>query len=79
MATVRKCDICGKVYGQYPKADETIMLISAVSKNDKFSSGVYGEKETDCCPECTEKILSFIDILKTYPTRYIIEITSEEV
>lgn len=77
MATVRKCDICGSVYDQYPTGDDTIAKVSTMKRNDKFSS-VYGETETDCCPECTAKLLSFVDVMKTYPTRYVIEILSEE-
>lgn len=77
MATVRKCDICGNIYTQYPEATETIMMISTIKKNDKFST-VYGENEIDCCPKCTDNILSFIDVLKTYPTRYCVQVLDEE-
>lgn len=78
MATVRKCDICGEIHDLYPTGNDALADIGVIKRNDKFSS-VYGKNEIDCCPECTAKLLSFIDILQTYPTRYIIEITSEEV
>lgn len=78
MATVRKCDICGKVYDMYPTGTETNMTISTMTRADAHSH-VYGSKEMDCCSECTEKVLSFVDVLKTYPTRYCINILDEEV
>ena len=76
MASVRKCDICGKVYDHYPKTDETILLISAISKNASLGS-VYSEKETDCCPECTMRILRFIELLQYYPNQIRITIDEE--
>lgn len=78
MATVKKCDICGAIHDCYPDAMEKHMGISVMTRNSNYTGHIYGEDEFDLCPECTEKVLSFIDVLKTYPTRYCINILSEE-
>ena len=72
MATVMKCDICGTICEQYP--EQKFIRMSVL---DKKSPNVYGENEIDCCPECTEKILGLVDIMKTYPDRWVIDILNE--
>jgi len=73
MSTVKKCDICGEIMSMYPEANEKQMGISILEKG-KHIEGVYGEDEFDCCPECTESILRFIDVMKTYPDLWRIDI-----
>lgn len=74
MATVKKCDICQAIYDVYP--DKPLAYISVCKKLDGLS-GVLGNNEIDCCPECTEKLMGFIDVLKTYGNRYCIDILNE--
>lgn len=78
MASVLRCDICGKVYGPYPEGSEKFAGIS-IRGSLPTAKNVYGEDEYDCCPECTEKLLFLINTMKTYPDRWTISILSESV
>lgn len=77
MAIVRKCDICGEIYNQYPTKTETYMEISTI-KSIEGCSTAFGRKERDCCSGCTVKILGFIDVLKQYPNTHCIQVFDEE-
>lgn len=76
MSFVRKCDICGKIYNDYPEASETYMEIATIT-GSKDSRTMFGRNEMDCCPKCSCDISNFIDTLKTYPGRVCITILDE--
>lgn len=64
MAIAKKCDVCGKFYEPYnekndPKNVNGFMLIN-IDKERKY----YVHNVTDCCPECMDSILNYINKLK---------------
>lgn len=67
MSTVTKCDICEAIYGYNPEKSESRVSI--------FRSKHFHNPETDSsfdlCPDCTNKMLEFIDVLKS-GNRYVI-------
>lgn len=78
MATVKICDICGKPVDSaenFWPTDDKVMYINVRKKLDRY---MYHEDLFDCCPECSDKILSFIDTMKTYPNRWSINISTED-
>ena len=65
MATVLRCDICGKIYEQYPmRTTDQFMHVQVLKKNVPVN-GTYGCDEHDYCPECTKDILKLVDIMET--------------
>ena len=66
MANVKKCDICGKVYENngHEKAIEMYMYDKKNTTYDEFVS-FEDFNHIDCCPDCTERILGFVNIMKS--------------
>lgn len=54
MANVHKCDICGSIY-EKPREPQYHGCFM-----------VYGQQNDDTCPNCTERIMGFIDSLRAY-------------
>lgn len=69
MATVRKCDICGSIYELYPN-EKTVSLGVQDAKEPERSFAMI--ETTDCCPECTKKILDLVDVMKLYGDEYVV-------
>ena len=65
MANVKKCDICGKVY-ENKCPEKTIELYIYDKKNTTHDDFVSFEdfNHIDCCPDCTERILGFVNTMK---------------
>ena len=67
MSLVTKCDTCGSIYEYDDKKLESTIRV--------FSSKHYHNPDTessfDLCPDCTKKMLEFIDVLKS-GNRYVI-------
>lgn len=64
MAIAKKCDICGKLYERYNEKQNAekpngFHLLS-IDERGKY----YSYKTTDCCPDCMESILQYIERLK---------------
>ena len=64
MANVKKCDICGNVYeNKCPK--KTIELYIYDKKTTTCNEfGFGGSNSIDCCPDCTDRILNFVNAMK---------------
>ena len=60
MAYVKKCDICGNVYGN--NGHEKTIEMHVI--DDEFVS-FEGSNNIDCCPDCTNRILNFVNIMKS--------------
>lgn len=73
MSRVRKCDICGAVYDEYPVGES--MLIS--KRTRETSTSIIGENTLDVCEKCSKKIDEFIDVLKS-GYRYCIYMSEDE-
>lgn len=65
MSKANKCDVCGAVYDLYPDED---VIYTQLNKAD----GEY--VMIDCCPTCTKKVLSFMDVLRNYPDNYCVTV-----
>ena len=67
MSLVNKCDICGAIYGYDSGKKQSTFRV--------FTSKHYHDPDTDnsfdLCPECTKKMIEFIDVL-TSGDRYTI-------
>ena len=61
MSAVTKCDICGEIHSEYDRKN----TFSVIKMLTIHPTTVHGPVETDFCPECTKKLLEFIDVLKT--------------
>lgn len=66
MANAKKCDICGKVY-ENKCPEKTIELYIYDKKNHTYDNFMRAEDFThiDCCPACTERILGFVNVMKS--------------
>lgn len=64
MANVKKCDICGKVYEN--KCPEKTIELYIYDKKTVTSNefGFGGSNSIDCCPNCTDRILNFVNAMK---------------
>ena len=58
MSFVTKCDICGEIYKSSTKPQSSQFRFDGHFVTD-FENGHF-----DLCPECTKKVLEFIDVLK---------------
>ena len=67
MSTVTKCDACGTIYGYDPEKSESRVSVF----RSKHSYNPKTDSSFDLCPDCTKKLLEFIDILKS-GDRYVI-------
>lgn len=54
MSKARKCDRCGKFYDEY-QADYHVTM----------KKGAYNCKSLDLCPDCTNKLIKWLDKLQT--------------
>lgn len=65
MATMKKCDVCGKVYeGHKSKILSSDIYSSSVSVTDYGDySGGATFKTYEMCPSCMKYILDSIDVL----------------
>lgn len=64
MAIARKCDICGRYYDPYNntgclRKSNGVTFISVTNSEEVSTNERY-----DCCPECIEKVSSFIETMK---------------
>lgn len=65
MANVKKCDICGKVY-ENKCTEKTIELYIYDKKTTTCNEfGFEDYNHIDCCPACTERILGFVNVMKS--------------
>ena len=62
MAAVTKCDICGTIYNNYRTPGKSFK-IDVTEYCERTDDHYYSS--IDCCPECTNKMLEFIDVLKS--------------
>lgn len=69
MASVKKCDICGKIYDIYPS--EKTLHITMQEEKTQNRSFVINEG-VDCCPECSKLILNLVEIMKNDGSDYAI-------
>lgn len=65
MAYVKKCDICGKVYENNcpEKTMELYIYDKKTTTCNEFDLG--GSNSIDCCPDCTNRILNFVNVMKS--------------
>lgn len=65
MAYVKKCDICGKVYENNcpEKTSELYIYDKKTTTCNDFD--FEGSNTIDCCPDCTNRILNFVNIMKS--------------
>lgn len=64
MALVRKCDVCGGVYEKYHERTIVDLYISRGGEKGRVEyAGMYTDID-NCCPECTTKILNFVNTMK---------------
>lgn len=67
MSLVTKCDICGAIIDyDREKLQSTIRVFS-----DKHYHNPDTDNSFDLCPDCTKKLLEFVDVLKS-GDRYVI-------
>ena len=65
MANVKKCDICGKVY-ENKCPQKTIEMYIYDKKNSTCNYfGFEDFNHIDCCTACTERILGFMNVMKS--------------
>lgn len=64
MATVRKCDICSKVYDKYQDWTIADLYVSRGGEKGRVEyAGMYTDI-VNCCPECTAKILNLVNTMR---------------
>lgn len=61
MSLVTKCDVCGAIYGYNPEKSESRVSVF----RSKHSYNPETDNSFDICPDCTKKLLEFIDVLKS--------------
>lgn len=59
MSFVTKCDICGEIYKSSNKPQSSSLRIDGHLVTD------FENSRTDLCPECTKRVLEFMDVLKS--------------
>lgn len=65
MANVKKCDICGKVYEN--KCHKKYIEIYVYDKKNTTCNEFVSFEDfnhIDCCPDCTDRILNFVNSMK---------------
>lgn len=67
MSNVTKCDICGAIYGYDPEKKHSNISVHT----SKHFYDPATDSYADLCPDCTKKMLEFIDVLKS-GKRYVI-------
>lgn len=64
MAIAKKCDLCGKLYERYNERKDQYrpngLRFLSVDENKKY----FAYNVIDCCPDCMESILQYIERLK---------------
>lgn len=61
MSLVTKCDVCGAIVDYDPKTVESRFTFFT----NKHSYNPDTDGSFDLCPDCTKKMLEFIDVLKS--------------
>ena len=64
MSLAKKCDICGKLYEQYGiKAGSGRANGLDLIYIDEKGCRAYGGETMDCCPDCIEAIIDYLNAL----------------
>ena len=68
MADVKQCDICGAIFPKYTDVWNSEFHVSRRLKNPENINLRWEFKDTDCCPDCTQKVEGFIEAL-SFPNK----------